>query len=214
MRSIETGGRLALPVLLAFSFATTAKAQDEGVKMVEQLTKRAGSTAQAVTEAKLQFVKTMTAYNAVLADDAKDRKGLYKKLQSEMEDTEKRRADVVKADDAMKLEADTVFKSWGDSTAAISNADLKKRSEERLTKTKARVADIQAAGQKAAAAYAPIMNTLKDQVTYLGHDLNAESVASLKKDSAKVNAQAQDLEKLLDEMVTTINTNTAALRPQ
>src|SRR5262249_50955818 len=114
----------------------------------------------------------------------------------------------------MKTEADTVFKSWSDSASAISNPDLRKRSEERLTKTKATYAEIQAAGQKALDVYNPMMNTLRDQVTYLGHDLNPTSLASLKGDAAKINAQAQELSKRLDETVVATNKNIEALKPQ
>ena len=205
---------LSLLAVLAFSPVVAAQAPDEGVKQVQQLVKKAGSTAEAITQAKLQFQKTMDVYNAVLADDAKDRKALYKKLQGEMETTEKRRADVLRADDEMKTDADIVFKSWADSTGAIASPDLKKRSEERLAKTKERCAQIQAAGHRVGEAYLPFMSTLKDQVTYLGHDLNAEAVASLKKDAAKVNAQAQEVTKRVDEAVATINASIGALRPE
>jgi hypothetical protein len=212
----RTGFSVGLALLSAFglSVMVTAQSPDAGVKQVEQLVKKAGSTVQAISETKLQFTKTVDVYNSIFADDAQDRKSLYKKLQGEMETTEKRRAEVAKRADEMKLEADLVFKSWADSAGAISSPDLKKRSEERLTKTKARFAEIEAAGQKAREAYAPIMKTLQDQVTYLGHDLNAEAVSSLKPDAAKVNAQAQDLGKKVDDMIAVANKNITALRPE
>ena len=51
-----------------------AQAQDEGVKQIEQLIKRAKSQVEAISDAKQQLQKTMTAYNAVLAPDVKDRR--------------------------------------------------------------------------------------------------------------------------------------------
>jgi len=199
---------------LAVSVAGTATAQDEGVKMVEQLVKKAGSTVQAISEAKVQLNKTMDVYNSIFADDAKDRKNLYKKLQDEMETMEKRRAEISKRSDEMKTEADTVFKSWSDSTGAIDNPDLKKRSQERLTKTKASYNQIEAAGKKAQEVYSPVMKSLQDQVTYLGHDLNASAVASLKPDAAKLNAQAEELSKRVDETVSVANKNINSLKPE
>jgi Protein of unknown function (DUF2959) len=195
------------------AFAVTTEAQDEGLKLVEGLIKKAGSTAKAVGDAKLQLAKTMLVYNAIFADDAKDRKSLYKKVQGEMDTMEKRRTEIGKAADEMKVEADAVFKSWADSMSAIENPDLRKRSEERLTKTKTRYAEIQAAGQKAQELYAPFLAGLRDQVTYLGHDLNAEAVASLKPDATKVNGNVQELNKQIDETIAVINKNIAALRP-
>ena len=75
--------------LVIFGSALVAGAQDEGVKQIQQLIKRATSGVEAITEAKLQVQKTMTAYNGVLAPDAKDRRDAYKKLQKEMEDVGK-----------------------------------------------------------------------------------------------------------------------------
>jgi uncharacterized protein YdhG (YjbR/CyaY superfamily) len=209
-----TRGALGVSGGLILSFAVAAQAQDEGVKRVEQLIKSAGSTVQAISEAKLQFMKTIDVYNAILAEGAKDRKKLYKKLQSEMESTEEKRAEVGRRADQMRLEAGIVFKSWADSTVGIENPDLRKRSEERLEKTKDRCAEIESAGRSAVEVYAPVMKALQDQVTYLGHDLNAEAVASLKPDAEKVNAQAQELTKRVDEAIGIANTNINALRPE
>lgn len=194
--------------------AVATRAQDEGVKRVEELVKSAGSTVQAISEAKLQFTKTIDAYNAVLAEDAKDRKKLYKHLQREMETTDKRRAEVTRRANVMRLEADTVFKSWADAAVGIQSADLKSRSEDRLKQTKQRFGEIDAAGNKSVELYTPVMKTLQDQVTYLGHDLNAQAVASLRPDAAKLNAQAQELTKRIDETMAVANKSIDTLRPE
>lgn len=214
MKQFCLSGGLAVLGAFTLSVTVSSQTQDEGVKQVEQLVKKAGSTVQAISETKLQLDKTMEVYNSIFAEDAKDRKGLYKKLQSEMESTEKHRAEIAKRAEAMKMEADAVFKSWADSAGAIASPDLKKRSEERLTKTKARFAEIEAAGQKAKETYTPVMKTLQDQVTFLGHDLNAEAVSSLKPDAIKLNTQAQDLGKKIDATISVANKNISALRPE
>ena len=43
------------------------------------------------------------------------------------------------------------------------------------------------------------MKALGDQVTFLGHDLNASAVASLKPDAAKLNKQSDELVKRIDQ---------------
>jgi hypothetical protein len=58
------------------------------------------------------------------------------------------------------------------------------------------------------------MKTLQDQVTYLGHDLNPSAVASLKPNAAKLNDEAKELVKRIDDTITTANTAIGALRPQ
>jgi chromosome segregation ATPase len=193
--------------------AALAAAQDEGVKQVEELVKKANATVSAIGEAKLQLTKTLDVYNSLLSDAATDRKGLYKKLQKEMEDTDKKRAEIATRKGEMDAEAQTLFKSWADSATAINDPDLRKRTEERLEKTKASYGEIATAGAKASEMYAPVMKSLNDQVTYLGHDLNASAVASLKPNAAKLNTQASELVRRIDDAMATANKTIGTLRP-
>jgi hypothetical protein len=202
-------------VLAVFALAATVHAQsDEGVKQVERLVKASRSTVKAIDDTKQQLMKTMDVYNALMADDAKDRKKLYKNLQKEMDSVEKRRTKIGEEAANMRREADTLFKQWAESTAAIGNADLRQRSEERLNATKASYADIEAVGQKAESLYGPFMKDLQDQVTYLGHDLNPSAVASLKPEAAKLNEKANTLLRSIDDTIATANQKVDALRPQ
>src|SRR5262245_42270859 len=206
--------RIALAGAAGVAAAASAAAQDEGVKQAEALVKASGDTVQAISDAKLQLEKTMGVYNALLADDAKDRKKLYKDLQKEMENTERRRTEITRRSGAMTNEAQGLFRSWETSTAAIENASLRKRSEERLQKTKASYAAIGSVGEKTQSLYQPVMTTLADHVKYLGHDLNPGAVASLKPDADKLNKRVEELLKAVDETIATTNGNIDALRPE
>jgi hypothetical protein len=207
-------GGVALAALAGLALAGPATAQDAGVKQVEALVKASGSTVQAITEAKLQLLKTMDVYNGLLADDAKDRKKLYRSLQKEMDTTESRRAEITRRSGLMANEAQALFKSWEASAAGIADEGLRRRSEERLAKTKASYEEIRTVGDKAGQLYAPVMKSLGDKVKYLGHDLNPEAVASLRPDAQKLNQQVQELVKAVDDTVATANRNIGALRPQ
>jgi hypothetical protein len=217
MKQSTTMAWLAAPAVVLFMSAgaqAQTQAQDAGVKQVEALTKKSGAMVEAIANTKLQLQKTLEVYNSLIADGATDRKGLYKKLQSEMATTEKKRAEIRLRADEARTEADALFKSWDASTAAIGDAGLRKRSEERLQKTKATFAKVGAAGQKASELYGPVMKALGDQVTFLGHDLNASAVATLKPDAAKLNATAGELGTRIDETISTANTAIGALRPE
>ena len=130
-----------------------AQAQDEGVKQIEQLIKRAKSQVEAISDAKQQLQKTMTAYNAVLAPDVKDRRDAYKSLQKEMATSEKKRAEVSTRSMELNAEADKLFKSWEASTAAIQSTELRDRSQKRLKRTQDRFVDLRKTGQNAADMY-------------------------------------------------------------
>jgi hypothetical protein len=212
-----TDGRFGrgVAVLAALILSATVAAQsNEGVKQTERLVKASGNTVKAIADTKLQLTKTMEVYNALMADDAKDRKKLYSSLQKEMAASDKRRAAIGDEAAKMRAEAKALFDQWAASTAAIDDPDLRKHSEERLGATKASYAEIEAVGQKAAELYGPFMKDLQDQVTFLGHDLNPSAVASLKPEAAKLNEKAETLVKSIDDTITTANQNIAALRPQ
>jgi DNA repair exonuclease SbcCD ATPase subunit len=191
--------------------AVGAAAQDEGVKQIEQLIKKARAEVESINEAKQQLQKTMTAYNTVLSPDAKDRRDSYKQLQKEMATSEKRRAEVRSRHDEMKGEAEKLFASWQSSTAAIQSPELRQKSEARLTKSRERFAEIQTAGQGASDLYGPFMKTLQDQVTYLGHDLNPGAVSSLKPEADKLNASATELYAAIDKVTMAANNNISRL---
>ncbi len=209
-------GRLwrGVAVMAALALAATAGAQsDEGVKQVERLVKASGNTVKAIGDTKVQLMKTMDVYNALMADDATDRKKLYNNLQKEMENTEKRRAKISEEEAVMRTEADTLFKQWADSAAAIESPELRKKSDDRLAATKASYDEIGTVGKKAGDLYGPFMKALQDQVTFLGHDLNPGAVADLKPEAAKLNEKAKKLIQSIDDTIGTANKNIGALRP-
>jgi DUF2959 family protein len=198
--------------LIIFGTIGVGSAQDEGVKQVEQLIKKANAGVESINDTKLQLQKTMEAYNAVLAPDVKDRRDAYKKLQKEVATTEKKRAMVSTRNGEMNVEAGRLFKNWEGSTAAIQDPELRQRSQQRLGQAKARYSEIETNGQGAARLYTPFMKALQDQVTYLGHDLNPEAVATLKPEADKLHAQAKELYSAIDKTTAAANNNISQLR--
>jgi predicted nucleic acid-binding Zn-ribbon protein len=205
----------AVTVAGVLALALTAAAQStEGVKQTERLVKASESTIKAIAETKLQLSKTLGVYNALMADDAGDRKKLYGDLQKEMDSTEKRRAKIREEAVKMDAEAGALFKQWADSAAAIENPDLRRRSEQRLQARTAGHAAIKAEGEKAQSLYERFMKDLQDQVTFLGHDLNPSAVRSLEPEAAKINKRAEALMLRIDETIAIANAKTDTLRPE
>jgi hypothetical protein len=197
--------------LLIFGITGVGFAQNEGVKQVEQLIKKANAGVESITDTKVQLQKTMDAYNAVLAPDVKNRRDAYEKLQKEVTESEKKRAVVSTRNGELNVEAGKLFKDWEGSTAAIQDPALRQRSQDRLAQAKKRYSEIQANGQGAATLYTPFMKALQDQVTYLGHDLNPGAVASLKPEADKLNVQAKELYSAIDKTTAAATSNISQL---
>ncbi len=199
---------------LAMATAAPVSAQVDGVKRIELLIKKATAAVKAVEETRLQVQKTMDAYNLVVAPETTNRKSAYSKLQKEMDATKKKQAAIAARGGEARAEADTLFKGWQASMSSISDANLRTKSEQRLTATQARVEEIQNDNSHAGELYATFMKALEDRVTYLGHDLNASAVASLKEESATLNTQASDLYAAIEKATTAANGAVAALSPE
>jgi hypothetical protein len=170
----------------------------EGLKRTDSLIKKAEELVKAASSAREQIGKTLDTYNTLFAKDVKDARKAYKGVESEMGKSEERREDVRKKLDEMKVEAEAYFAGWSESLQQIGNQDLRKRSETRMTETRAKYDGILEAVTTARDAYEPFMTSLKDQWTYLGHDLNPSGIASLKPDADKLNLQAKDLFEKID----------------
>jgi hypothetical protein len=165
----------------------------EGLKRTDSLIKKAEELVKATTSARTQLGKTLDTYNTIFAGETADVRKAYKSVEGEMGKTEKERDEVRKKLDEMKLEADAYFAGWSASLDQIGNPDLRARSETRMKETRGQFDGILDAVGKAREAYEPFMTDLKDQWTYLGHDLNPSGISSLKPDVEKLNGKAKDL---------------------
>ena len=101
-----------------------------------------------------------------------------------------------------------------ESLQEITSEDLKKRSQDRLNKTRIYFGEILAAGRSAGAVFNPLMGALEDQVVYLGYDLNASAVASLSEDAKKLNAQADELFASIDHVQKVASEYALSLKPE
>jgi len=201
---------LALVAAAAALRATPVAAQ-AGPEQTATFVKTLQGTVKAIGESRAQLQKTVTTYNSITEMTAKDIKGAYKDLNEDVADSEKKVVDGRPKVDEMNTAAEGYFAAWKESAAAISDADLRKRSEERLADAQARFKNIAAAGKDARQSFDTLMTDVKDQSTYLGHDLNAGAIASLKPNAAKFNTRANTVfgkvdgvTKLFDEYITSL----------
>ena len=211
-------GSFGLALCLATALTPrTAEAQifgsdPEGLKQTDNLIKKAEELVKETVSAREQLGKTLDTYNAIFADDVEDVRKTYKGVESEMEKTEKKREQVGKKLEEMKLEAEAYFTGWSDSLQQIESPDLRKRSEARMTETRGQFDGILDSVRVAREAYEPFMTSLKDQWTYLGHDLNADGISSLKSDAEGLNQQGKALFGKIDEGMKKANEYIESLR--
>jgi len=203
---------LALVAAVAALGATPAAAQ-AGPDATAKFLKTVEGTVKAIGESRAQLQKTVATYNSITEMTAKDLKGAYKDLGKDVADSEKKVADGRPKVDEMNTEAESYFAAWKASAAAISDPGLRKRSEDRLADARARFDKIAAAGKDARLSYDTLMKDVKDQYTFLGHDLNPSAIASLKPDAAKFNSRANTVFTKTDGVVKMYEEYVASMKP-
>ncbi len=212
MRTSRTCLVFALVAAAAALRATPVAAQ-AGPELTQKFLKTIDGTVKAIGESRAQLQKTMVTYNSITEMTAKDLKGAYKDLNKDVADSEKKVADGRPKVDEMNTAADSYFAAWKASAAEISNADLRKRSEDRLADAQGRFVKIAAAGKDTRQSFDTLMKDVKDQSTFLGHDLNANAIASLKPDAAKFNGRANAVFTKVDGVTKMYEEYIASLKP-
>ena len=205
MTSIRTARYLTiLSIISMAAAATTATAQAQsGTKQAEKLRERAGETVDAMRAARLQVGSTLAEYNTILEGEAEDNRAAYKQLQKALTKSEESAVDVLSAIGRMEEVANEYFESWEGSLAGFSSEDMKARSKERLADTQERYQNILRAARESGQAFSPFVTQLKDQILFLGHDLNPSAIAALAPDAEKLNAQATEVFSDVDKTIAT-----------
>ena len=93
--------------------------------------------------------------------------------------------------------ADALFSEWEIELGQYSSADLRRKSEAKLSQTKSRYKEMLGAMNRAEQRIDPVLKPLRDQVLYLKHNLNARALAAMKGELVKVDAQ---VDRLVREM--------------
>lgn len=182
---------------------TVGAAAQPQVRQTERLVQRAENTVEQIARARTQLQNTLAIYNTLMSG-AGDSKELFNDLRKAVDRTDDRRSDVRKRGDDMEKEAHKFFEEWTKSLADIGSAEMRQRAQERLNATRLSFSEILAAGRRAGADFDVFMGGLRDQITYLGYDLNPAGIASLAEDAARVNEQAAALFVSIDEITGTM----------
>lgn len=184
-----------------------------GQEQTQKLVKSVDSTVKSIGDTRQQLEKTVAGYNAIMEQTAKDPKDAYKDLGKDITESEKKVGDARLKVDEMNAEAQRHFTAWKESAAAITDPELRKKSEQRLADAQARFQKIGAAGKDAGQSFDTLMKDLKNQATFLGSDLNASAISALKPDAAKFNTRAKTVFQKIDGVNKMFDDYVASIKP-
>ena len=204
---------IALVAAVAALRATPVAAQ-AGPEQTQKFLKTVEGTVKAIGESRAQLQKTVATYNSITEMTAQ---GPQERLQGPQQGRRGQREEGGRRPPEGRRDEHrgrTATSPPGRrARQAISDPDLRKRSEERLADAQERFEKIAAAGKDTRQSFDTLMTDVKDQSTFLGHDLNASAIASLKPDAAKFNARATTVFAKVDDVTKMFDEYIASLKP-
>ncbi|MBS0156498.1 MAG: DUF2959 domain-containing protein [Nitrospira sp.] len=201
--------RFLLAALLSFlplSLSSCDKAymatmEKMGYAKRDILSSRVKSARDAQEDAKQEIQTTLEQFGKVVAYEGGDLEATYKKLNGELENSEDSAKAVRKKISDVESVADALFSEWEQELGQYSNADLRRKSQAKLTQTKSRYRDMLTAMKRAEQRIEPVLKPLRDQVLYLKHNLNARALSAIKGELVKVDAQVDQLVKDMNRSI-------------
>lgn len=195
---------LLLAIPFAFSACDTAyiNAMDKmGYAKRDILSSRVKSARDAQAEAKKDIQSALDQFGQVVTYQGGDLEATYKKLKSELQNSEDSAETVRNRIEAVENVADSLFAEWKTELGQYSNADLRRKSEAKLSQTKNRYNDMLGAMKRAEQRIDPVLRPLRDHVLYLKHNLNARALAAMKGELVKVDAQVDQLVREMNRSI-------------
>jgi hypothetical protein len=165
------------------------------------LSSRVKSARDAQEDAKKDIQSTLEQFGQVVSYEGGDLEATYKKLNGELETSEDSAKAVRKRIADVESVADALFSEWEQELGQYSSADLRRKSQAKLTQTKSRYKDMLAAMKRAEQRIEPVLRPLRDQVLYLKHNLNARALSAIKGELVKVDAQVDQLVKDMNRSI-------------
>ncbi|MDA0788459.1 MAG: DUF2959 domain-containing protein [Proteobacteria bacterium] len=153
-----------------------------------------------------QFQDALIQFRAVVAFDGGELDDIHAKLSSEYEDSVTAADRIRDRINSVESVADALFEEWRGELGEYTNPNLRRASERQLKQTEQRYQRLINAMRRAEEAIDPVLATLKDNVLYLKHNLNARAIASLKSELNNVNT---DVAYLINAMQQAINESNA-----
>jgi ElaB/YqjD/DUF883 family membrane-anchored ribosome-binding protein len=197
--------RLLWPVSLLVSFLLMAGCRNVvysayekvGVYKRDLLKKRVISARDEEKGAQQEFKDALTRLKELTNFEGGDLEKHYRQLQSDYDDASSRVATVHKRIQDVETVAGDLFSEWDKENREIETDELRRTSRQQLNDTRQRYNEMLTALKRSERSMDPVLHKLHDYVLALKHSLNAQAVASLQGESARIQA---DMTRLIEDM--------------
>mgnify|MGYP000453744228 CR=1 FL=1 len=192
---------LACLLLAGCESAYYSTMEKVGIHKRDILTDRIEGARDAQEAAKQQFRSALERFSTELGFEGGDLEAKYEALRDEFEASETRADAVRDRIAAVESVADALFEEWEEELTQYSSSSLRRQSANQLKTTQRRYQRMLRAMHTAEKRMTPVLDTFRDQVLYLKHNLNARAIASLRSEFGSLK---QDINSLIRDMEASI----------
>jgi hypothetical protein len=199
MKRLLLGGLLLIS-FLGFSACRSvmySAYEKVGVYKRDLLKKRVVAARDEEKSAQQEFKDALTRLKELSGFDGGALEKRYRQLQSDYDDAASRVSAVHKRVQDVETVAGDLFAEWEKENQEIGTEALRQASRQQLNDTRKRYSEMHVALKRAEQSMDPILSKLHDYVLALKHSLNAEAIAALGGESAKIQAEVS---RLIEDM--------------
>lgn len=175
------------------------------------LVSRVEDARESQEDAEEEFKSALAQFQSVVAVAPSELQSVYEDLSGEFEDAESAAKEVSDRIDAIESVSDALFDEWQDELEQYTSSQLRRQSAAKMKATRKRYQTMINAMRRAEDKMTPVLNVFRDQVLYLKHNLNAQSVAALKGELVNIETNVDRLIKEMRKSITESNKFIASL---
>jgi hypothetical protein len=152
-------------------------------------------------QAKEQIKTTMESFQELTAFQGGSLEKSYKKLNDEYERSQGQANKLHDRINSIDQVGNDLFSEWQKEINEMGNPKLKSRSSALLRDAKDRQAIYMKSMRKTESQMTPVLNSFRDQVLFLKHNLNSKAIGSLKSTSARIDTDVTTLMQSMDASI-------------
>lgn len=203
MKQLITSSIIATTLLLGGCQSAYYGAMEKvGYHKRDIMVDRVEDARESQEDAQQEFSSALEEMQALLNHDGGDLEKAYNKATDEYESAQSAADNVTSRIDKVESVADALFEEWQDEIGEISKASLRRDSEAKLKETRRSYQQLIKTMRRAESKMAPVLTSMKDNMLYLKHNLNAQAIGSIKGEFASLQT---DISSLIKEMEVSIN---------
>ncbi|QSX40673.1 DUF2959 domain-containing protein [Shewanella cyperi] len=148
-------------------------------------------------EAQKQFNSALEEMQALLGHSGGDLERAYSKAKDEYDASLEAAEQVSSRIDKVEDVAEALFEEWQNEIGEISSANLRSKSQAKLRETKRSYETMVRSMRRAESKMPPVLTAMKDNMLYLKHNLNAQTLGAIKGEFGNLK---RDITGLIKEM--------------